>query len=134
MKRNLKLKLLLASSLLLAGPVAFAEPCFGPGGCGVETSGPTGPCFGPGGCGAVTPPPPAVPDGPCFGDYGCSTAEQTMLGPYGVVILTLPDGYAQAGIAGPCRYWPCPDLMNQAQADAELRLKHALRYQRYRDE
>lgn len=115
MKRNLKL--LLASSLLLAGPAAFAEPCFGPGGCG-----------------AVTPPPPAVPDGPCFGDYGCSTAEQTMLGPYGVVILTLPDGYAQAGIAGPCWDGLCPDLMNQAQADAELRLKHALRYQRYRDE
>lgn len=113
----MKIKLMLVG-VMFSG--AVAAQCFGPGGCVVAGPGQD----------------PALPAiiGPCFGDAGCATVQQRMLGEYGVVTLTMPDGYSQSGIAGPCLTGNCPDLLNQAQSDAELRLKHALRYQRFLSE
>lgn len=144
--KHLFLLAVIFSSLAFAQEVS--GPCFGPGGCGAVTPGtwagpdpyppppanPNEPCFGPGGCGAVTPSP-AVPDGPCLGDAGCTTREVRQEarrdGLYATVWLTLPNGYAQAGVAGPCWESSCPDLINQAETEAVQKLKNGLRYDRW---
>lgn len=112
----------LALALLLGFPFAAGaqSPCFGPAGC--VWAGPS-------------PYPPDAAPGPCFGDAGCAAQterrETRPDGDYLTVWLTLPDGYAQAGISGPCWDADCPDLVNQAQAEAIAKLKNALRYRRW---
>lgn len=107
--------------LLLCGAPAFAQAVFGPAGTPPDC--PSGALQTSAAC-------PETP-GPCFGAAGCSTQAVEAFGDFLVVRLTLADGYAQAGIAGPCWTGECPDLENQARAEAELKLKNALRHRRW---
>ena len=130
----------LCLSALIFSSMAFAEPCFGPGGCAPEPV-VTEPCFGPA-CGVYVGPGVPEPTGPaelCLPD-GCnqvSYIEQVVRFNDRAFVFTnaysfLPNGWPVKGWSGPCdQDTVCSDIRNQAFSDLELNAKRANRAQRY---
>lgn len=111
------MKLLTTALLaLLFSSAAFADPCFGPGGC--DPTEPTG------------------PNGPaqlCIASV-CAPVVYSWTGNIAVAESTAPSGYQVIGWSGPCGYTDrtqCPDIFNQAFADLRTNALRAHRAQRY---
>jgi hypothetical protein len=131
----------LALSLLIA-PAAYADTCFGPGGCVCPEGQVWDNCqhtsVGPGPCipGCIAAPTPVVPTGPaqlCIAGV-CAPVVYGWKGDIATAESTAPSGYQVIGWAGPCGYSDrsqCPDIFNQAFADLRLNALKAHRAQRF---